>query len=295
MFFYTFVKKCKLKVYSFNKEKYNNGLLIEAGKIEELPFFDFSDNLHCSDFFVVLIFSKIKGNIILDTQKIDIQNEQLLFISPYQKRQWTLKSSDVFGYYLVFEKEFLNTFFADKFFVYRLQYFFNPNIKCTLKYKSGEFSSNENFFQEIMKEIIRPKKDSEHLLRSILYYILTKLNRDFCQFHNIDLDAQFNQTLIEFKKKLEENYNKYHKVKDYAEMLNITGVTLNKLTKKYYNISARDIIKEKIVNEIKSKLLYTNKTVSEIAYDLNFNELHHLTRLFKKHTGITPKNFRENH
>ncbi len=283
-----------MKVYSFNKAKYNNGLLIEAGKIEELPFFDFSDNLHCSDFFVILIFSKIKGYLVLDAHKINVQNGQLLFISPYQKRQWNLENNDVLGYYLVFEKEFLNDFFADKFFVYRMQYFFNPSIKCTIKYKEQDFSLYKNLFQEIRKEIISPKEDSEHLIRSILYYILAQLNRDFCQFHNIDINAQFHQTLIEFKKKLEENFDKFHQAKDYAQMLNITGVALNKLTKKYYNLSVRDIIKERIVNEIKSELLYTNKTVSEIAYKLNFNEVHHLTRLFKKHTGLTPKNFRAN-
>lgn len=268
---------------------------MEIGKIEEVPFFDFSDKVHCTDFFEVMVFSKISGELILDTKKFTMHDNQFLFISPFQKRKWFVNESDIRGFFLIFENDFLSDFFEDKFFAYRLQYFFNPYHTSTLKLTSDNFALINNFFGEMQQEIHHTKEDSEHLLRSILYYILTKLNREFCAYHNIETDIQYNQTIVEFKMKLEENFHKFHRVSDYAEMLNVSRVTLNKVIKLHYNLSATNLIKQRIISEVKSELLYSNKSISEIAYELNFKELHHLTRLFKQYTDLTPKQFRENY
>jgi len=39
-------------------------------------------------------------------------------------------------------------------------------------------------------------------------------------------------------------------------------------------------------------LVGTNKTVSEIAYEVGFQYPHHLSRMFKKVVGCTPKEYR---
>jgi len=43
---------------------------------------------------------------------------------------------------------------------------------------------------------------------------------------------------------------------------------------------------------VKDRLLETNKTVSEIAYEVGFQYPHHLSRLFKKVAGCTPNEYR---
>ena len=40
-------------------------------------------------------------------------------------------------------------------------------------------------------------------------------------------------------------------------------------------------------------ILGTEKTVSEIAYDLGFQYSQHFNRIFKKNTGITPTEYRK--
>jgi len=41
-------------------------------------------------------------------------------------------------------------------------------------------------------------------------------------------------------------------------------------------------------------LLTTEKSVSEIGFELGYNEKSYFTRVFRKKTGITPTGFREN-
>ncbi|RZM18492.1 MAG: AraC family transcriptional regulator, partial [Pedobacter sp.] len=53
-----------------------------------------------------------------------------------------------------------------------------------------------------------------------------------------------------------------------------------------------DFIQEKIIDVAKDKIFETDKSVSEIAYELGFKYPQHFIRLFKKRVGSTPNEFR---
>ena len=64
------------------------------------------------------------------------------------------------------------------------------------------------------------------------------------------------------------------------------------LVKKQTGKSAIDYIHQAVIGKVKDRLLETNKTVSEIAYEVGFQYPHHLSRLFKKVAGCTPNEYR---
>ncbi len=77
-----------------------------------------------------------------------------------------------------------------------------------------------------------------------------------------------------------------------AEQLNISVSTLTRIFKKHYNTTpAAYALKLKIENA-KFHLINTNMSVSEIAQNLNFNSPEHFSRIFKKHTGLSPIKYR---
>ena len=82
-------------------------------------------------------------------------------------------------------------------------------------------------------------------------------------------------------------------VTDYAEKLNITPNYLTTTLKQFTGKTAKDIISERLFNESKSLLKYSGLDIAEISYRLNFQEPTHFTRFFKKHSGITPNQFRK--
>lgn len=65
------------------------------------------------------------------------------------------------------------------------------------------------------------------------------------------------------------------------------------LVKKELGQTASDYIQRFVVDRAKELLSETEKNISEIAYELGFNYPHHLTRMFKKLTGLTPNEFRQ--
>jgi AraC-like DNA-binding protein len=78
-----------------------------------------------------------------------------------------------------------------------------------------------------------------------------------------------------------------------ADQLHLSANYFGDLIRKETGKSAQDYIRTKIVDIAKERIFDTNKSISEIAYDLGFNYPQHFTRLFKQRVGHTPKEYRE--
>lgn len=98
--------------------------------------------------------------------------------------------------------------------------------------------------------------------------------------------------LREFNFLVESHFKKEHSVSFYAEKLFKSPKTLSNNFAKL-NTSPLHIIHERIILEAKRLLIYTDKTAKEIAYEIGFDDASHLSRLFKKHTTLSPSNFKK--
>ncbi|MCX2481587.1 helix-turn-helix transcriptional regulator [Pedobacter sp. MC2016-15] len=81
-------------------------------------------------------------------------------------------------------------------------------------------------------------------------------------------------------------------VKYLSEQMNLSPNYLSDLIKKESGKNAQDHIHFYLIEKAKSKLLSTDKSVSEIAYGLGFDYSQYFTKLFKQKTGKTPMEFR---
>jgi AraC-like DNA-binding protein len=59
-----------------------------------------------------------------------------------------------------------------------------------------------------------------------------------------------------------------------------------------HNNTATDIIRARSILEAKRLLTFTQKTISEIAFDLNFTDGSYFSKTFKVYTKQTPQDFR---
>jgi AraC family transcriptional regulator, transcriptional activator of pobA len=81
-------------------------------------------------------------------------------------------------------------------------------------------------------------------------------------------------------------------IPEFASELNISGVHLNRICKNLVGKSALQVIQEYLIAESKKYLQYTSHSISEIAYILKFENPNYFAKLFKKHEGQSPKEFR---
>ena len=85
--------------------------------------------------------------------------------------------------------------------------------------------------------------------------------------------------------------NENQRVSEYASILGISRITLNKAVQAQFGATASHLLKQRLIFEIKNFLLHSQFTVAEIANELNFSEPNHMMRFFKTQTGQTTTEF----
>jgi len=102
-----------------------------------------------------------------------------------------------------------------------------------------------------------------------------------------------NITFRNFLKILEENFRRPEGVEFYAEKLFMSARNLNLICHNILQKSVTEIIETRKLIEAKNLLINSDKTISEIGFELGFNEKSYFTVVFKKKSGQTPSEFRE--
>jgi AraC family transcriptional activator of pobA len=141
-----------------------------------------------------------------------------------------------------------------------------------------------------MKDHIQGEMLQVMLKRLII--IVTRLARE--QYINEDeLPGEKLEIVRHYNFLVEQNFRKQHQVKFYAEQLNKSPKTLSNLFALYNHKSPLAVIQERIIQEARRLLIYTDKTAKEIAYYLGFEDAGHFGKFFKKQTGQSPSDFKK--
>ena len=78
-----------------------------------------------------------------------------------------------------------------------------------------------------------------------------------------------------------------------ANQLNLSYNYFGDLIKKETGKTAGEFINLKLIDIAKEKMFDTQKSVSEIAYELGFKYPQHFTRIFKQKVGVSPSEYRK--
>lgn len=96
----------------------------------------------------------------------------------------------------------------------------------------------------------------------------------------------------EFRKLLELHFKAWKQASDYATEMAISSGHLNDSVKEFSGSSLSAHIQERNMLEAKRLLYNTNLTASEIGFQLGYEDPVYFGKLFKKHTQLTPLEFR---
>jgi len=280
-----------MKTKKFHKTECGVEFLLNVLSFDEVAENYFSNEVINTDFFEIFFFKKGNGSLILNHEKIRITDNSIVFISPFQKRKWELDLNDLDFTLLIFQEEFLNDFFSDKLFTYRLLYFYQLAFSLNMQVEEERIERYCILLSEIKTELLKTKADSVHIIRSLIYYLLQKLNREYAETHQLSIEKHDNNYAFQFKKLIETHIGKKQRINDYTELLGISRISLNKFIKEQFNVTATHLLKQRLLIEIKDYLIHSEMTVAEIAYTLNFSEPNHLMRFFKNQTGRTTTEF----
>ncbi|MEO9903329.1 helix-turn-helix domain-containing protein [Nisaea sp.] len=98
-----------------------------------------------------------------------------------------------------------------------------------------------------------------------------------------------------FRTLVEECFREQLTITDYAERLATSERTLRRATQARSGRTPLEILKQRTLLEAQRDLLYTARSVAEVAYGLGFEDQAYFSRFFASGTGLTPTQFRKQH
>ncbi|SOE20312.1 Helix-turn-helix domain-containing protein [Spirosomataceae bacterium TFI 002] len=239
------------------------------------------------------------GDLIYGRHHYDYQEGTLVFFAPGQvvEIENSKEPYQPMGYGLFFHPDFLNgTSLGKNIGEYK---FFNYRSNEALHVSQNERQMILDSLAKIEFELKQPiDKHSKKLITAnielFLNYCERFYDRQFITRENVN-----NGILSNF----EEMLNAYFlsespqtiglpSVTFFAQELNLSANYFGDLIKKETGKSAKDYILNKTIQVAKSRVFETNKTVSEIAYELGFKYPQHFSRVFKQRVGKTPNEYR---
>ncbi len=248
---------------------------------------------HRHDFFEVLFLRKGSGLHVIDGNKYEIKPPCVFFMSPGQAHKLEL-SHDIEGFIFIFTSDFylLNRGNQDSLIEFPFFYTIHQDNPPLLLQRESDIAFLETLFRQGITEIKDITESTPELLRSILDLILTTCAARY-QMNKELLHTGKGQILVKkFFHLIEEHNQKNLLLSDYALMIGVTPNHLTQIVKVLTGKTSSQIIKAKQLLEIKRLLAHTTFSVSEIANQLNFEDQSYFTKFFKRETGLTPIQYR---
>jgi AraC family transcriptional activator of pobA len=204
-------------------------------------------------------------------------------------------SADAFGYYILFNPGFLDSLIPDNRIAEEFPFFSFSGVPF-FQLEPATVDKVVTLLLRINDELQQHKPDNETAIRLYLYLILLELKRTY-QTQGLGVYTDMPEPtslMIRFRKLVNQHYLDKQQVADYADMLHVTPNHLNRTIKDISGRTASDHIDEMIMQEAKALLKYTDLSVSEIAWRLQFSEPSSFSRFFRKEMDRTPLDYRVN-
>ena len=240
-----------------------------------------------TDFFSFYFFRRANGYVLLNFRKIELRDDMVLLLSPHQQQEWHVDEAELDYTFLIFREDFMRTFIADKFFVYRLLYYYQTDTPPYLFAAPEELAEYMRLLGKIKQELLHPVADTYNFIVSVLYYLLVVINRAYAKTYRLPVEVPKNNYAFQFKDLLEKHIHTVQRVQEYADILRVSRITLNNSVMAQFGVSATHLLKQRLLEELKNELLFSDRNVSQLADEFHFSDPSHLMRFFKQQTGKT--------
>ena len=248
--------------------------------------------------FYTICFKRLKsGELWYGKTKYDSDSGFMYFLKPGQKLcLHDVKIKDR-GFNIYFHEDYLigHPLFSE----IKKYNFFDYEVNEALHLSPREEDTMWLLFNKMQTEYNNnPDEFSKAIILSHLDSVLKYAQR-FYKRQFIDRKPLSGATITKFNEKLEEYFKKEETglkrlptVQFMSSQLNISSKYLSDLLKQETGKTAIEHIHLYVISEAKNMLVEGEKSVSEIAYHLGFENPPYFSRLFKKEVGVSPKEFK---
>lgn len=226
----------------------------------------------------------------VDFRKIKLLENQLLFVSKNQVVRFDTQSNYT-GKIMLFTDVFFKRSEADATLLKETHLFdpFNmntvleatPKMRVLLNLLEIEATSNPFKFQEKMLY---------HLFNAFIIEASQNVHPNTSFVNNED-----HTIALVFFDWVEQHFKTKNKVNDYLEVMPVSAKRLVKAIKKTTGKTPKQFLDDRMLLEAKRLLVYSDKSIKEIGFELGFEEPTNFSKFFRSQAHKSPAAFRAEH
>ena len=242
--------------------------------------YELTKELHFHDFYEVFVVLEGEGHHTLDFVRHDIKNNQLFCIGKGQLHN-VASTSNLKGYFMMFDSKFYARLFPDKSFLNSFSmrttsvFQLNDEIRSQIKTLHLFYEQKRPFKNEIVEAQVK-----------IVLAMIEELSIDESENKGTTDIVQLFFMILDAP----SIYSRFSG--DFSKKIGVTSNYLNECVKKQTGRSAQSWIKERLLLEAKRLLSHTDMSIHEIAMQLSFSDSASFCRFFKLKDGMSPMKWR---
>jgi AraC-like DNA-binding protein len=236
----------------------------------------------------VLYVTEGEGYHYVDFKKYHLKAGDVMVIKKNQVHHYVV-SDQLKGYvvhinepFLLSQNDYLGTVFFEM---------LNKLNQGNLISVNSTDSTNRKLIDLIYNEYNQNNKENIPLLKSLFASFVVSIGA------NIKVEKAFSTSEMslfnDYQALVEKVFTKHLKLNYYERELGVSKKTINLVTRKVVDLSAKEFINQRLLLEIKRYLSSTDLLIYEISELLGFDEPANMTNFFKKLQGQSPKIFRK--
>jgi len=248
-------------------------------------------NPHYHDFFQV---SLVRGNgtLMHDFREHGIHGPTLFFLRPGQVHTIGVRDQ-LSGTVISFTQEFFDHRTPPPSLLYELP-FFSPGAAVPwLTLDEEQERRFSGMFAELQSEFDAALPGAAEALRAMLHIVFVRTARLYSTAHPAGLASRGSLLARQFCLEVERHFREWPSLSPYAKQLAVSVNHLNEMVSEHTGHAAGDLIRQRRLLDAKRLLLHSDLSISEIGYQLGFDDPSYFSRFFRRYADRTPAQFRE--
>ena len=276
-----------IPVIKFHRDKYGDELLIDVVTLDAIRNSPTFQDVMRQSFYGVMLTTGGKGDVEVDGIPCTAGKGLVAFARPGDVCT-VANDRGLTSLELIFERDFVFSFFNDPHFLDGLSYFSARRPSPYVQLDEALYNRIIGLYVEIQLDIAHGR--DRHLLRAMLYETLMLLQK---AIPVAEKKRESSETRVaRFRELVNEHFLTETGVEFYAERLCVTPNYLNRIVRQTLGQSTKGYIQSRRMEEARHLLRYTSLPVSNIADRLGFETTSYFVRTFAQATGTTPLQFR---
>jgi AraC-like DNA-binding protein len=138
----------------------------------------------------------------------------------------------------------------------------------------------------------------ERLVELLNIFDILATTNEFSVLNSADKRFDFNHKdedrINKVYEYVEQNYQKNIDIQAVADLANLTIPSFCRYFKKISHITYTDFVNEYRINQA-CRLLFENKPIADICFEVGFNNISHFNKTFKQLKGVSPREYKANY